>query len=129
MKDYISPIQQIEFPPVTEMEDTLICTISQVIGYEIDRYELVKALMYDRDQYNKGYADGKADAQWKPYDTVQPVNTGFYLTYYNHRVNISQWFMSGTWYNAHGSNITDKVLYWRELPEPPTELNYIPSKE
>lgn len=129
MKDYISPIQQIEFPPVTEMEDTLICTISQMIGYEIDRYELVKALMYDRDQYNKGYADGKADAQWKSYDTVQPVNTGFYLTYYNHRVNVSQWFMSGTWYNAHGSNITKKVLYWRELPEPPTELNYIPSKE
>ena len=123
MNNYISPIQKIEFPPVTEMEDDLICKVSQMIGYEIDRHELVKALMYDRDQYNKGYADGKADAQWKLFEVTRPATTGFYLTYYNHRVNISQWFISGNWYNAYGSNITDKVIYWREFPDPPTAIN------
>lgn len=30
---------------------------------DVDRDELIKALNYDRDQYDKGYADGKADAE------------------------------------------------------------------
>jgi hypothetical protein len=29
---------------------------------DIDKAELIRALQYDREQYNKGYADGKADA-------------------------------------------------------------------
>lgn len=28
----------------------------------VDKAELIRALKYDRDQYEKGYADGKADA-------------------------------------------------------------------
>jgi hypothetical protein len=28
----------------------------------IDKGELIRALQYDRDQYNKGYADGRANA-------------------------------------------------------------------
>lgn len=32
------------------------------MGVHIDRDELIKALKYDRDQYDKGYEDGKADA-------------------------------------------------------------------
>lgn len=28
----------------------------------VDREELIRALQYDRDQYEKGYQDGKADA-------------------------------------------------------------------
>ena len=28
----------------------------------VDREELIRALQYDRNQYDKGYADGKADA-------------------------------------------------------------------
>lgn len=30
---------------------------------DVDRDELIKALNYDRHQYDKGYADGKADAE------------------------------------------------------------------
>lgn len=29
-------------------------------GFNIDKYELMKALNYDRDQYEKGYADGRS---------------------------------------------------------------------
>jgi hypothetical protein len=29
---------------------------------DIDKAELIRALQYDRDQYSKGYADGKRDA-------------------------------------------------------------------
>ena len=34
----------------------------QTIGYQIDKAELIKALNYDREQYDKGYQDGKSSA-------------------------------------------------------------------
>lgn len=40
----------------------------QEIGVNVDREELLKALRYDRDQYEKGYADGKNSVnhgRWK----------------------------------------------------------------
>lgn len=33
------------------------------VGINVDRDELLKALQYDRNQYEKGYADGKRDAE------------------------------------------------------------------
>ena len=35
-------------------------TITQSMGYEIDKEELIKALNYDREQYNKGFSDCKS---------------------------------------------------------------------
>lgn len=32
------------------------------VGVDVDKEELLKALQYDRNQYEKGYADGYADA-------------------------------------------------------------------
>ena len=29
------------------------------VGVNVDKYELIKALQYDRNQYTKGYEDGK----------------------------------------------------------------------
>jgi len=41
----------------------------QEYGITVDKEELIKALQYDRGQYEKGYADGKRDAvehsRWK----------------------------------------------------------------
>ena len=34
----------------------------QKVGVNIDKDELVRALQYDREQYNKGYEDGYNDA-------------------------------------------------------------------
>ena len=34
----------------------------QRIGVDVDKEELLRALKYDRDQYEAGYADGKRDA-------------------------------------------------------------------
>jgi hypothetical protein len=33
------------------------------IGVNVDKDELIKALQYDRDQYDKGYEDGQSDAE------------------------------------------------------------------
>lgn len=32
-------------------------------GFDVDKEELKRALQYDRRQYERGYADGKADAE------------------------------------------------------------------
>ena len=44
---------------VKDEEEHLMLEIQQVIGYAVDKDELVKALRYDRNQYEKGYEDAK----------------------------------------------------------------------
>lgn len=64
--NYESPITRIENQLLSEMrkdeEDQFVCEVRQAIGYNIDKSELIKALNYDRDQYDKGYQDGKLAA-------------------------------------------------------------------
>ena len=44
----------------SEREDAITAKISESIGIDINKDELIKALQYDRQQYHKGYADAKA---------------------------------------------------------------------
>jgi hypothetical protein len=44
-----------------DKEDATMCSIKQTIGYEVDKEELIKALNYDRQQYEKGYKDAGED--------------------------------------------------------------------
>lgn len=46
---------------VIERENVITTKISETIGVDINREELIKALNYDRQQYEKGYADAKAE--------------------------------------------------------------------
>ena len=39
-----------------------VLNVVQRAGIRVDRRELFRALDYDRAQYEKGYADGRADA-------------------------------------------------------------------
>lgn len=43
---------------VRQDEENYMCAIEQAIGYKVDKEELIKALQYDRNQYDKGYKDG-----------------------------------------------------------------------
>ena len=67
---YKSPIEIIYGQMQTQIEGD---TLKAVQSYypNVDKEELLKALQYDRNQYNKGYADGKAEAvehgMWKKY--------------------------------------------------------------
>lgn len=52
---------------VREEEDKKIYECIANYGIDVNKEELEKALRYDRDQYVKGYEDGKAEAmQWIP---------------------------------------------------------------
>lgn len=60
--NYKSPIAMYEssaYELMDKMEDGIICEVRKTIGYNIDKARLVGALKYDREQYDKGYQDGK----------------------------------------------------------------------
>ena len=66
---YESPIKIIESTIdsfsnaiIKRKDDAIFAEIQSSFGVELDRGELIRALQYDRDQYDKGYADGKRDA-------------------------------------------------------------------
>lgn len=58
---YKSPIDIIEKQMRMEFDDGIWKAV-QDYAVSVDKEELIKALRYDRDQYEKGYADGKRDA-------------------------------------------------------------------
>ena len=47
---------------LSQVEEYVVAQCSAAVGVKIEREELIKALRYDRGQYEKGYADGKRDA-------------------------------------------------------------------
>lgn len=55
---YESPIRVIAGEITTKVEDSIM-TVVQSYGVEVDKAELMKALQYDRAQYEKGFEDGK----------------------------------------------------------------------
>ena len=61
---YESPIvtymQEMHNQIMDERENAITAKISESIGVDVDKDELIKALQYDRQQYDKGYADAKA---------------------------------------------------------------------
>lgn len=54
---YESPIDMIYGQMRIETENA-ICKAVQEVGINVDKEELIKALQYDREQYQKGYKDG-----------------------------------------------------------------------
>ena len=120
---YKSPIEiihDIQSGLVMQTEDGILKAICKV-GINVDRNELIRALEYDRDQYAKGYADGKAEAtQWIPCsETVDIPDHEIiacdkygemmfgYLAYED-----DQWLCA-----SDGCEMVDPIA-WREKPEP-----------
>ena len=60
---YQSPISQIykdvEYKIKEDMENKTMEAV-HYFGMSVDKEELIKALQYDRNQYDKGYSDGRA---------------------------------------------------------------------
>lgn len=76
---YKNPIEIIYDDIQYHIEDGIIKAV-QGVGINVDKEELIKALKYDRHQYEKGYADAKAerkigkwvDTNGKPLNPVDP---------------------------------------------------------
>lgn len=68
--NYESPITKIEQEIASQIVETeekeLTYEVKKAIGYSIEKEELIKALQYDREQYEKGYNDGYNANKWIP---------------------------------------------------------------
>ena len=117
---YESPIEIIYQEMQTQIDGDIFRAV-QSYNINVDRDELIKALNYDRDQYQKGFEDGKkAGPDWIPVSERLPEESGFYIvtiadkytTYTN-----SLFFMKSTpdmW--EHDK----RVIAWMPLPAPYT---------
>ena len=59
---YESPINVYRSNVIEMKIENDIMSAIQKYDIDVDKDELIKALNYDRDQYNKGYQDGYQDA-------------------------------------------------------------------
>lgn len=66
---YKSPIEMIQTEIEMQMEGETLKAVQRV-GINVNKEELLKALQYDRGQYEKGYQDGVTDTNvgGKPVD-------------------------------------------------------------
>ena len=78
---YKSPIEKIyrEIQARMAQEDeNMIMTAIREVGVNVDKEELIKALQYDRNQYTKGYEDGKNDVLDKIRAEIADIYCGQY---------------------------------------------------
>ena len=118
---YESPIKQIVGQMQAEMETNLLCKVSQTVGYSIDKEELIKALKYDRDQYEKGYSDGLAKERWINVDDRLPKEWHLVIIY--RRVGSIDMgvFAKGKWHISYGMRTVDDVEWWQPIAIPEAE--------
>ena len=84
---YKSPIEKIYGELQTQMveeEENIVMKAIRKVGVNVDKEELIKALQYDRNQYAKGYEDGKNDVLDKIRTDIERAqkmcdNTDLYL--------------------------------------------------
>lgn len=72
---YESPISIIYGQMRMQMDDN-VCRAVQDAGISVDKGKLLRALAYDRGQYEKGYADGKAYRD-EPVDLIRHDSEGW----------------------------------------------------
>lgn len=100
---YKSPIDILTNDIVTAEENAVIQAVVKC-GINVDKDELVKALAYDRGQYEKGYADAKAETD--PEMEYRKAKTPFFMT---HRYIDAETKKEGTWVSTHCP-----VCFWNE---------------
>ena len=64
-----------------QFENDLMYQIRKNYHINVDKEQLIRALQYDREQYEKGYQDGKADAQKQPESGQWLINSDGYYPY------------------------------------------------
>ena len=127
---YVSPIslciQSITQDMCDQQEKDVLHAVMKC-GVEVDREELIKALKYDREQYEKGYADGRADAQkWISVEERLPEAYSTVLVVYKDAygetsVGASILCNYADWIGHGFAMARDAVTHWMPLPEPPKE--------
>ena len=120
---YQSPIEIITKQIRTQFEDNVFKAI-QDYGILVDKEELIKALQYDRGQYEKGYADGMLaqKSEWISVEERLPEDYGEVICYTAYK-NVCQLVYNPGYrlFNVSYDNIecAVNVTHWMPLPEAP----------
>lgn len=115
---YKSPIEIIMGQMRTEVDDGIYKAI-QGYGVNVDKEELIRALQFDRGQYEKGYADGlhHRESEWISVEERLPETSGSYIVCTDKGgVCTAHFYADCGRFNAPFGK---SVVYWMPLPEPP----------
>lgn len=120
---YESPIKILHNAMMRDYEEGVV---KAVLHYDIqvDKDELLRALQYDRGQYDKGFADGKAAAmdelvrEWIPVTERLPQCGERVLITEGNAVFEASLSISHKWVRC-GIGWTEGVTHWMPLPDPP----------
>ena len=61
---------------MVQEDEKMVMKAIREVGVNVDKEELIKALQYDRNQYTKGYEDGKNDVLDKIRDEIEDIRYG-----------------------------------------------------
>lgn len=116
---YESPIRILYSDLAKRISTTLTDNVVKAVqsyNIHVDADELLRALNYDRMQYEKGYADAKEEFEktWIPCSERLPKKYGWY------QVTTSEKEVACRWYSdLHGwETFDDAVIAWLPRPEP-----------
>ena len=112
-------------------EENGILQVIKDMGIVVDKEELLKALEYDRNQYEKGYNDCLRKYSWISADTL-PLDDNDVLVWfeyfrYGSYNRMFQTMGIGHTYNGEWSGFVNgqsgwhklRIIAWQPLPEPP----------
>lgn len=130
---YESPIKTVIGEAKTQIDNDVYKAVCQ-IGIRVDKEELLRALQYDRGQYDKGFADGVRQGQqgWISVEERLPecedVGESEALLFLTSegRVEAGYFGRGSVWRDVYfrhyrtsvGRDASD-VTHWMPLPEPP----------
>ena len=120
---YKSPIEIVNGGLQTQIEGEILRAV-QKVDVVVDKDELMRALAYDRDQYQKGFWEGvEIVRRWISVEEMLPdANVDVLVVYEGgaegRYVGADSIMKNGEWVWA-GED--EKVTHWMPLPEPPRE--------
>lgn len=120
---YESPIDRIYEEiqtKIIEHEENQILQAVQNCGITVDKEELTRALMHDRQQYEKGYADAKAEMKWIPVSETVDIPEHEVLACDKYGAELIGFLFEndGQWMCECEEGIMYDVVAWMEKPEP-----------
>lgn len=121
---YKSPIEIVQTEMQAQIENGIMKAV-QDVGIHVDKDELLKALAYDREQYQKGYADGrKAGHEW--ISAKEPPEAYSLVNIYTTKKVVDSGYFDGVDWRQYNDEIAmqctiGEVVMWAPTPEPPKE--------
>lgn len=107
---------------IKKQEDSAILNAVVKCGVDVDKEELIKALNYDRGQYDKGFEDGYYGDKWISIDDSLPIATGDVIVtieYANIRSAVVCLYDTEKGFLLNRSNDDNaQVIAWQPLPKP-----------